>query len=101
MERETGEQGSVEFACQAVARVARKRSARHVLDYAEAGRAAIVDRRSEERRVGKSVDLGGRRIIKKKKHNEGSWRVGETMGDGSWEHDTQSGPTGTHVKSPM
>src|SRR5437899_10426174 len=25
------------------------------------------DRRSEERRVGKSVDLGGRRIIKKKK----------------------------------
>src|SRR2546430_14285480 len=35
---------------------------------------AIVDKRrvdvdrSEERRVGKSVDLGGRRIIKKKKH---------------------------------
>src|SRR6266567_5200329 len=27
-------------------------------------------RRSEERRVGKSVDLGGRRIIKKKKKNE-------------------------------
>src|SRR2546427_8466333 len=26
-------------------------------------------RRSEERRVGKSVDLGGRRIIKKKKKN--------------------------------
>src|SRR3712207_9077151 len=26
--------------------------------------------RSEERRVGKSVDLGGRRIIKKKKKNE-------------------------------
>src|SRR2546427_13283105 len=26
------------------------------------------DRRSEERRVGKSVDLGGRRIIKKKKY---------------------------------
>src|SRR2546429_5933365 len=26
-----------------------------------------TDRRSEERRVGKSVDLGGRRIIKKKK----------------------------------
>src|SRR2546422_9648886 len=26
-------------------------------------------RRSEERRVGKSVDLGGRRIIKKKKNN--------------------------------
>src|SRR3712207_9518599 len=25
--------------------------------------------RSEERRVGKGVDLGGRRIIKKKKHN--------------------------------
>src|SRR5271167_5184436 len=27
-------------------------------------------RRSEERRVGKSVDLGGRRIIKKKKKEE-------------------------------
>src|SRR5215211_7981983 len=27
-------------------------------------------RRSEERREGKSVDLGGRRIIKKKKNNE-------------------------------
>src|SRR5436189_4041593 len=27
-------------------------------------------RRSEERRVGKSVDLGGRRIIKKKKKKE-------------------------------
>src|SRR5439155_10845879 len=27
----------------------------------------LVDIRSEERRVGKSVDLGGRRIIKKKK----------------------------------
>src|SRR5438876_10835225 len=27
----------------------------------------IADHRSEERRVGKSVDLGGRRIIKKKK----------------------------------
>ena len=26
--------------------------------------------RSEERRVGKSVDLGGRRIIKKKKNKE-------------------------------
>src|SRR5215217_8412838 len=26
-----------------------------------------IDNRSEERRVGKSVDLGGRRIIKKKK----------------------------------
>ena len=26
--------------------------------------------RSEERRVGKSVDLGGRRIIKKKKHKQ-------------------------------
>src|SRR6266542_3689721 len=29
-------------------------------------------RRSEERRVGKSVDLGGRRIIKKKKKNKNS-----------------------------
>src|ERR1043166_2958993 len=28
---------------------------------------AALDTRSEERRVGKSVDLGGRRIIKKKK----------------------------------
>src|SRR5256885_49468 len=31
------------------------------------GPAEAIDRRSEERRVGKSVDLGGRRIIKKKK----------------------------------
>src|SRR2546429_9593719 len=30
--------------------------------------AHLGQRRSEERRVGKSVDLGGRRIIKKKKH---------------------------------
>src|SRR5437868_13087460 len=29
-----------------------------------------ASRRSEERRVGKSVDLGGRRIIKKKKRKE-------------------------------
>ena len=29
--------------------------------------AFIPSQRSEERRVGKSVDLGGRRIIKKKK----------------------------------
>src|SRR4051812_50091297 len=29
-------------------------------------------RRSEERRVGKSVDLGGRRIIKKKKEDKNS-----------------------------
>src|SRR5688572_31516216 len=28
---------------------------------------AVWERRSEERRVGKGVDLGGRRIIKKKK----------------------------------
>src|SRR5256885_12559665 len=31
---------------------------------------AVDDSRSEERRVGKSVDLGGRRIIKKKKNIE-------------------------------
>src|SRR2546430_11324498 len=31
------------------------------------GAADLLARRSEERRVGKSVDLGGRRIIKKKK----------------------------------
>src|SRR5437899_8856382 len=31
------------------------------------GRGAAFEARSEERRVGKSVDLGGRRIIKKKK----------------------------------
>src|SRR3989454_10945538 len=30
--------------------------------------------RSEERRVGKSVDLGGRRIIKKKKKRKGTRR---------------------------
>src|SRR5438045_9704652 len=33
-------------------------------------RAAGDDTRSEERRVGKGVDLGGRRIIKKKKENK-------------------------------
>src|SRR5689334_25047336 len=32
------------------------------------GAAAREQQRSEERRVGKSVDLGGRRIIKKKKN---------------------------------
>src|SRR2546422_1588651 len=32
---------------------------------------AMFCRRSEERRVGKSVDLGGRRIIKKKKKSKG------------------------------
>src|SRR2546422_11444445 len=31
------------------------------------GMSGVSKRRSEERRVGKSVDLGGRRIIKKKK----------------------------------
>src|SRR5260370_6662173 len=31
---------------------------------------ALSTRRSEERRVGKSVDLGGRRIIKKKKNSD-------------------------------
>src|SRR5690349_24855701 len=31
---------------------------------------ALVGQRSEERRVGKSVDLGGRRIIKKKKRKK-------------------------------
>src|SRR5258708_39791507 len=34
-------------------------------------RAVFVQVRSEERRVGKSVDLGGRRIIKKKKKRAG------------------------------
>src|SRR5690348_18429281 len=44
----------------------------------EVGKRAVVERerdlrqRSEERRVGKSVDLGGRRIIKKKKKNNKS-----------------------------
>src|SRR5205809_8053938 len=33
-----------------------------------AARGKVSRRRSEERRVGKSVDLGGRRIVKKKKH---------------------------------
>src|SRR3712207_5254234 len=32
-----------------------------------------ISARSEERRVGKSVDLGGRRIIKKKKGTEDFW----------------------------
>src|SRR2546425_12365674 len=45
---------------------------------AQARRAAFsaavnIAERSEERRVGKSVDLGGRRIIKKKKKTKG-WR---------------------------
>src|SRR6266567_6830790 len=34
---------------------------------------ALLERRSEERRVGKGVDLGGRRIIKKKKKIK-KWR---------------------------
>src|SRR2546426_12797146 len=34
--------------------------------------------RSEERRVGKGVDLGGRRIIKKKKKSEREERADET-----------------------
>src|SRR2546422_11489646 len=33
----------------------------------------IVLMRSEERRVGKGVDLGGRRIIKKKKKDKRGW----------------------------
>src|SRR5256886_6238430 len=37
----------------------------YLLEQKESGRTVT---RSEERRVGKSVDLGGRRIIKKKKH---------------------------------
>src|ERR1022692_4224024 len=39
------------------------------------GRAADQCDRSEERRVGKSVDLGGRRIIKKKKNRELRFRA--------------------------
>src|SRR5256886_10860877 len=39
--------------------------------------ALVGPSRSEERRVGKSVDLGGRRIIKKKK-TEQRWTSGET-----------------------
>src|SRR6266487_5165339 len=35
-------------------------------------------RRSEERRVGKSVDLGGRRIIKKKKKAESDTHLNDT-----------------------
>src|SRR5258707_7463570 len=38
-----------------------------VLAYGLAGAVSYSRVRSEERRVGKSVDLGGRRIIKKKK----------------------------------
>src|SRR2546422_8316263 len=37
---------------------------------AGASRGSGQRRRSEERRVGKSVDLGGRRIIKKKKNKK-------------------------------
>src|SRR6058998_507489 len=74
MERETGEQGGVEFACQAVARVARKRSARHVLDYAEAGRAAIVDR--PERASHRVRGLRGR-----DGHHEHRRRRGQEIGE--------------------
>src|SRR2546430_15373156 len=38
--------------------------------YPRSGGVYVYVRRSEERRVGKSVDLGGRRIIKKKKKEE-------------------------------
>src|SRR2546422_11269135 len=38
--------------------------------------ARTVSVRSEERRVGKSVDLGGRRIIKKKKKRTSDWTYG-------------------------
>src|SRR2546422_4328177 len=51
--------------------------ARHFLDrvgdlVADSAEALVlgIDQRSEERRVGKGVDLGGRRIIKKKKRRE-------------------------------
>src|SRR6266487_5459577 len=37
------------------------------VDYAALPKPVTEDVRSEERRVGKGVDLGGRRIIKKKK----------------------------------
>src|SRR6266513_3926139 len=40
-------------------------------------RARALPRRSEERRVGKSVDLGGRRIIKKKKQINSKGREGK------------------------
>src|SRR2546426_3363020 len=43
--------------------------ARGALERARARRLRTGVLRSEERRVGKSVDLGGRRIIKKKKTN--------------------------------
>src|SRR5690348_12998620 len=38
-------------------------------DGGEAAKARVAALRSEERRVGKSVDLGGRRMIKKKKRS--------------------------------
>src|SRR5574341_1964160 len=43
---------------------------RTATDVRPAGRPDGSDGRSEERRVGKSVDLGGRRIIKKKKKKQ-------------------------------
>src|SRR5256885_9707650 len=61
----------------------RPRDGRHGSDAHGPGRAVERDRRaagrrSEERRVGKSVDLGGRRIIKKKKERHrprrGEWK---------------------------
>src|SRR5204863_7177410 len=45
------------------------------------GKSAAVPLRSEERRVGKSVDLGGRGIVKKKKRERGvGFAVGERVG---------------------
>src|SRR5207253_3852204 len=48
-----------------------RRRIAHCLSYEQLlGRRATQLSRSEERRVGKSVDIGGRRIIKKKKKKE-------------------------------
>src|SRR3712207_9587658 len=48
--------------------IGRNRMNRYNVGKATQGLANYILQRSEERRVGKSVDLGGRRIIKKKKN---------------------------------
>src|SRR6202012_6201421 len=60
------------------------RSARIALRSRGARRDARAGGRSEERRVGKSVDLGGRRIIKKKKKEQGRRGAAASGGGVSW-----------------
>src|SRR2546422_10715350 len=58
-------------------------AARPRLDDREERVKTLRGERSEERRVGKSVDLGGRRIIKKKKKKK---RYVKCRGRKEWQH---------------